>query len=77
MRVELLDERLRPLESFSGRNGGATSAPAGLECPVQWPRGDLCRLGGKAVRLQVCLRSVGDQQPRLYAVYLDGGRTRN
>lgn len=68
--VELLDESLRPLPGFSGPAAGVV-ADSGLDGAVRWPGGDLTRRAGQTVRLQVGLRTEGDRQPRLYAIYLE------
>ncbi|MFC1596520.1 hypothetical protein ACFL5Q_01050, partial [Planctomycetota bacterium] len=70
MRVELADERFRPLAEFSGANAGMTEVGGGLDCPVAWPGGDLRRVGGKTVRVRVRFKRKEAGEPRLYAVYL-------
>lgn len=70
MRVEIADERFRPLADFSGDKSGTTDTAAGFECPVKWPAGDLASLGGRKVRLRIHLERTQMTEPRLYAVYL-------
>ena len=73
MRVEIADERFRPLPEFSGSNSGTADNDGGFECPVNWSAGDLSSLGGKKVRLRILMERKENSQPRLYAVYLRQG----
>ncbi len=70
MRVEIADERFRPLPEFSGPNSGTATDGGGLESLVNWPGGDLSSLGGREVRLRVHLKRKDGSEPRLFAVYL-------
>jgi hypothetical protein len=70
MRVEVADERFRLLPDYSGENAGTSVSPAGLDCPVTFPKASLAALAGKSVRLRVHLKKGPQLEPRLYAVYL-------
>ena len=70
MRVEIADDRFSLHEGYSGDNSGTASLPAGLDCPVTWPKGDLSKLAGKTIRLRISFDKKGKEQSRLYAVYL-------
>jgi hypothetical protein len=70
MRVEIADERFRPLPGFCGSDCGTTEATDGLECPVTWRGGGLTTLGGRRIRLRIRMERQEDREPRLYGVYL-------
>lgn len=70
IRVEVADEHFNPLPDFSGAASGHTSQASGLECPVVWPTGDLASLNGQRVRFRVHLKRTAQDEPRLYALYL-------
>lgn len=67
LRVDLLDERFIPIPGYEG---GKARGPDGLSCPVAWEGRDLFGLGGRAFRILLRLRRLGDPLPRLYALYL-------
>ena len=71
MRVEISDERFSLLPAYSGKRSG-TATRDGLDCAVTWPQGSLARLGGATVRFRLHLTKMGEQDPRLYALYLGG-----
>lgn len=74
MRVEIADERFNLLPAFSDANAGSATTSGGLDCPVQWPNGDLSELGGRTVRFRVHVKKTGEAEPRLYAVYLQSNK---
>lgn len=74
MRVELLDEKFRPLPDFSADHGG-TLETDGLDSPVRWPKGNLASLAGRRIRLRVEFRHNPSTPPRLYAVTLQPGKS--
>ncbi len=65
--VDLLDERFGPIPGFTG---GVVTSPDGLDCPVVWQGHSPAELAGKHVRVQVNLKRVGENQPRVYALYV-------
>ena len=67
---DLLDERFNPIPGFAG---GKVAGPDGLDCPVCWEGRGPAELAGRAVRVRVNLRRVGEAQPRVYALYLVKG----
>jgi len=72
-RVELVDEQFNPVPSFSGTNSGRFDEEAGLDCAVRWPNGSPVSLpSGRRFRVCVHLSQQGDQQPRLFAITLQG-----
>ena len=73
MHVEIADERFNLLPPFSGENSGLLPGADGLACPVHWPAGSLAALANQTVRFRVHLQQQGTMEPRLYAVYLNGG----
>ena len=71
MRVELLDERLQPIEGFSGADAGRVDADGGLDCLVQWATEIPSTMHGRLVRVLVTMQKSGDaQSPQLYAIAL-------
>ena len=70
MRVEVLDDRFRPLARFSGASAGMIALRHGLDCPVTWPGVDLYELAGQTVRFRVTLQRRGSDEPRVYALNL-------
>ncbi|MCX7417097.1 MAG: hypothetical protein NTY25_11500 [Planctomycetia bacterium] len=71
MRVELLDERLQPIEGFSGADAGRVDADGGLDCLVQWATEIPSTMRGRPVRVLVTMQKPSDaQSPQLYAIAL-------
>ena len=68
--IDIADERFSLLEGFSDENAGRAVASGGLDCEVQWPKGNLANLGGQTVRLRINMERKGDLDPHLYAVYV-------
>lgn len=70
MRIEISDERFRPIPEFSGDQSGVALTADGLDVPLKWPKGNLHALGGRTVRFRIHFKKQGEVTPRLYAVYL-------
>jgi len=65
LKVELLDERDRPLAGYSGDAAALVTKP-GVRQPVQWPSGPQTPGAPFALRLEIPAGS----DARLYAVYV-------
>jgi hypothetical protein len=68
--VEIADERFQLLDSYHGQQSGRVRDADGLDCPVEWPAGDLPALAGKTVRFRIHLAKQGNVEPRLFALNL-------
>ena len=65
--VDLLDERLQPVDGFIG---GTVTGIDGVDCAVCWPGRSLAELGGRTLRVRVQMSRLGTESPVLYALYL-------
>lgn len=70
IRVEIADERFRPIPEYSGEGMGTSAYERGLDCPVTFSKATLANLASRTVRLRFHLRKQGQAEPRLYAIYL-------
>ncbi|MEF9438614.1 MAG: hypothetical protein L0922_07765 [Candidatus Mariimomonas ferrooxydans] len=68
--VEISDERFSLLEEFSSENAARPVDEGGLDCRMQWPKGNFAALCGKTVRLRINMQRKGSIDPHLYALYL-------
>ena len=70
LRVELLDERERPLSGYSGADS-ASVRRSGLRVPVSWKGGETIQELSSAVKIRVSFE--GERKSiKLYALYLGG-----
>jgi len=72
IRIEVADEHFNLLTGYSGTSSGVPAASGGLDCPVQWPSGDLAAVAGQTIRFKIHLNATEKVSPRLYAVTLEG-----
>jgi hypothetical protein len=69
LRVELLDELLRPIPGYSGEDC-IPVVKSGFRTPVAWKGGEVVRRDGQPVRVRVSW--AGDRpDSRLYAIYVE------
>lgn len=69
LKVELLDELLRPIPGYSGEDC-VPVVKSGFRTPVAWKGGDLVRSNGRPVRIRVSWD--GDRpDSRLWAIYVE------
>jgi hypothetical protein len=66
--VDMLDTRFQPIAGFTN---GSVKEANGLDCMVEWTGHALSELDGQEVRVQLRMRRMDDQSPRLYAIYLN------
>jgi hypothetical protein len=69
LRVELVDDRERPIPRYFGRNAAKISQ-SGVEARIQWPEGKLIRGIEGRCRIRVSFEGPQRDQLRLYALYL-------
>ena len=73
MRVEVSDDRFKPLPTHSGANSGTVAVGDPLASEVTWSGADLKALAGKSVRLRIGVKRGPVADPRFYAAYIDPG----